>query len=257
MMTELKQTVDLMLSENFRDNLKAEYWQNIIRYNSLSMYIDKLKNSKNPYESSVSIKMLERQLTYMSLLNSVLEERLEADDITLDEEFSDVITLADVLDVYEGTREYQGIVEVIQKWYYGYVSKTAWCATAVCWALAQLGLRAYTLNGKTDNVYQLNTLLKASASKGKCKLISDPLEYKRGDIVILCFDSVFNVNASKHVTIFNRPLIGNKFEGIGGNQSDSIRYSNYDMNNIIAVYRPDYEMGTLETIETLPLYTGA
>lgn len=256
-MTELKETVDLMLSDNFRDRLKAEYWQNVIRYNSLSMYIDKLKNSKNPYESAVPIKTLERQLTYMSLMNGVLEERLEADDINADEEYIDEITLADVLDVYEGTREYEGIVEIIQKWYYGYLSQTAWCATTICWALAQLGLRVYTLNGNTDNVYQLDILLKASAKKGNCKLILNPAEYKRGDIVILCFDSVFNLTASKHVTVFNRPLIGNKFEGIGGNQSDSIRYSNYDMSNIIAVYRPYYDMGTLETIETLPLYTGA
>lgn len=256
-MTELRETVDLMLSDNFRDRLKAEYWQNVIRYNALSMYIDKLKNSKNPYESPVPIKSLERQLTYMSLMNGVLEERLAADDINADEEISEEITLADVLDVYEGTREYEGIVDTIQKWYYGYLSKTAWCATTICWALAQLGLRVYTLNGKTDNVYQLNTLLNASAKKGNCKIISKPAECKRGDIVILCFDSVFNLTASKHVTVFNRPLIGNKFEGIGGNQSDSIRYSNYDMNNIIAVYRPDYEMGTLETVETLPLYTGA
>ena len=34
-MTELKDTIELMTSENYKDRFKAEYWQTKIRYDKL------------------------------------------------------------------------------------------------------------------------------------------------------------------------------------------------------------------------------
>ena len=43
---------------------------------------------------------------------------------------------------FEGTKEYDGIVAQIQKWYYGSLIKASWCATAVSYFMDQLGVPA-------------------------------------------------------------------------------------------------------------------
>lgn len=164
---------------------------------------------------------------------------------------ADLLTLADVFYHYDGTREYDGIVAVIQRWYYGFLIKEPWCATSLCWALAQLGLREYTLKGKMENVYFLNKALHEAVMDKRCESVtSEELQY--GDIVILNFSSIFSSTASKHVTVFDRWETTEKFAGIGGNQDDSICVKAYSKNNIYACYRPHYFKGTLKKLGDLP-----
>lgn len=164
---------------------------------------------------------------------------------------NEFITLADVFEKYTGTKEYDGIVAVIQKWYYGYVSETPWCATALCWALAQLGLREYTLQGKTDNVYTLYMMLEKACKQNRCTKIESITNAVRGDIIILCYSQNFNTTASKHVTVFKEIKNGSLY-CIGGNQSNSIKSSHYMLDNCIGIYRPHYEEETVRKVEDLP-----
>lgn len=162
-------------------------------------------------------------------------------------------TVADVFKQYEGTIEYNGIVGVIQTWYYGYLYKDSWCATAMCWTLAQLGLRAYTIGGKYENVYNLKQAFDKGVETGTCFKI-DKYEMQYGDIVILCFDNEFTVTAKKHVNSFLNysDSIPNYYNGIGGNQHDGIIPQQYRIDDIVAVYRPQWDKGTLKSLDNLP-----
>jgi len=68
---DLKDTVDLMLSDNYRDRLKAEYLQAKIRYDKL---FNKLCEEHDEYSRQTA--MFERQLDVMLEYINVLEDRL-------------------------------------------------------------------------------------------------------------------------------------------------------------------------------------
>lgn len=68
---DLKDTVDLMLSDNYRDRLKAEYLQAKIRYDKL---FNKLCEEHDEYSRQTA--MFERQLDVMREYINVLEDRL-------------------------------------------------------------------------------------------------------------------------------------------------------------------------------------
>lgn len=159
-------------------------------------------------------------------------------------------TVTDVFMHYQGVQEWDGIIPIIQKWFYGSMIKAPWCATSMCWALAQLGLREYTLKGKSENVYDLNERLKDAVSHGRCdeKKIDD---IRYGDIIIFSWDGDFKPTSSKHVAGVIK-LNGKNIKCIGGNQSDGINIADYDTHKIYAVYRPHYEQGTLKSLEDLP-----
>lgn len=187
----------------------------------------------------------------------ILEDILEDAEIVIngtvynkEETHPNFFTVADVFMHYQGTQEWDGIIPTIQKWFYGSMVKTAWCATSMCWVLAQLGLRQYTLQGKSDNVFNLNTRLRDAVSHGRCdeKKIED---IKYGDIIIFSWDGNFRPDSSKHVTSAIK-LDGDHIKCIGGNQSNGINVASYDIHKIYAVYRPHYEQGTLKSLEDLP-----
>lgn len=162
------------------------------------------------------------------------------------------LTLADVMEKYGGTQEYDGAVGECQKWFYGTLVEEPWCATWLCWCLTQLGLRNYTIKTKTDNVFVLFGLLNDSVNRGSCKRIMNPEDMKRGDIVILNFSEMFSTTANKHVTVYTGKDTSSKFEGIGGNQDDSVCKKYYDISNIYAIFRPDYTKEAVNSLEMLP-----
>lgn len=166
-----------------------------------------------------------------------------------------LLTLADVMEVYEGTKEYTGVVAAAQKWYYGYVSKTPWCATFLCWCLAQMGIRAYTLDGRAENVYILNELLIQAAAKDKVKII-DPKYGERGDIIIYGWSVPFSTMSSKHVGVIYSPLEGSLYPTIGGNQDDMIKVTKYHIQYVKGIYRPDYSVSSLKNLSSLPKFEG-
>lgn len=159
-------------------------------------------------------------------------------------------TVTDVFMHYQGTQEWNGIIPTIQKWFYGSMIKEPWCATSMCWALAQLGLREYTLKGKSDNVFNLNQRLRDAVSHGRCH--AEKIDnIKRGDIIIFSWDGNFNLTSNKHITSAIK-LEGDVVKCIGGNQSNGINITSYDTHKIYAVYRPHYEQGSLKSLEDLP-----
>lgn len=153
-----------------------------------------------------------------------------------------ITTLADLFEAYEGTVEYNGIVAEIQKWYYGFVSKTAWCATAVSYFAAQLHLpfaRAENVRVLLDNVDKTCTRI-YNREYGDSK----DYKIKRGDILFFLWDNEERMSnvSSKHVGIaFNDSYSPYRVECIGGNQNNCICVKSYNRSNLYAVYRPPYK----------------
>lgn len=187
-------------------------------------------------------------LDMMHLINTLLKKIPEP----VEEKPAEVLTLADVMSNYIGTKEYEGIVAVCQKWYYGSVYQAPWCATFLSWCLSQMGLLTATLDIKLENVYNCWNKLMNKTREGKVTLISSPSQAKRGDIVVFNWDKTFNTVSSKHIAVATGLFKDNKIEVIGGNQDDMICCKLYSMDKIVNVFRPNYKLSTLKSLENLP-----
>lgn len=80
-MNELKDTVDLMLSEDYKDRFKAEYYQTKIRY-------DKLRNMYNNWDSLNFTPTCDKgvyfaQLRFQKAYLGILEDRAEIEGVEL------------------------------------------------------------------------------------------------------------------------------------------------------------------------------
>ena len=159
-------------------------------------------------------------------------------------------TITDAFEPYIGTHEYDGIVADIQRWFYGDLYKGAWCATAVSYFMNTLGLLEQ-LGGKNENVYEMMIATqRASTRTGIGKFMYRPeipegYLIKRGTIIFnLNSGTYMTVTSSKHVTTaykdFEFHLRSGSFRGLGGNQSDEIRVSEYKQTKIYAIYEPQY-----------------
>lgn len=78
---EFKDTIDLMLSNNYKDRFKAEVYQ-------LKIRIDKLENVLNnyfdsPFQFNCSYDLLHEQLIYMQNYYNILLKRAEIEQIEL------------------------------------------------------------------------------------------------------------------------------------------------------------------------------
>ena len=73
---ELKETIDLMLSDNRKDRLKAEYWQTEARLEKLTSYISKLEAGGEP-DVDDSIDVLQAQHAAMKEYLYFLELRMK------------------------------------------------------------------------------------------------------------------------------------------------------------------------------------
>lgn len=158
------------------------------------------------------------------------------------------LTVLDVFQPFLGTKEYKGIVEVIQKWFYGSAVQAAWCATSMSWALAQLGLMKKSLGTKQDNVYYFEQALQ---KQGVTKVAGID-QAKSGDIVILNMSAKWSPSASKHVTAYTGKRDGDLIYCIGGNQSDHLQESAYKLANVRSIWRPAYGTGGVSNLNHLP-----
>lgn len=140
-------------------------------------------------------------------------------------------TLADLFEKYIGTKEYTGTVAAIQRWYYGSVEKSPWCATAISYFWYQL------TGNHILHAENVKTLLDQCAGAGM-QLITDLSSLRRGDIVFFLWSGTgpMTTTSSKHVSIYT----GKPNQYIGGNQDDSICIKTYSPDSIYAVYRPNY-----------------
>lgn len=80
---ELKDTVDLMNSEDYNDRLKAEYFQTKLRYDKLHKMLVKRAAGTLDFEPKCSVALLTEQKRYMGEYLRVLETRAEIEGIDL------------------------------------------------------------------------------------------------------------------------------------------------------------------------------
>ena len=80
-MTELKDTVALMESNDYKDKFKAEYWQTKMRFDALRKTIVKL--DAGTLKLNTDIRLLREQLSAMESYLYVLEVRAEIEKIEL------------------------------------------------------------------------------------------------------------------------------------------------------------------------------
>ena len=82
-MNNLKDTIELMNSENYQDRFKAEYQQTKIRYNKLHKMIVKYEAGKLDFEPKCPLELLQKQASYMGNYLKILEVRAEIEKINL------------------------------------------------------------------------------------------------------------------------------------------------------------------------------
>lgn len=78
-----KDTIDLMLSSNYEDRFKAEYYQTKIRYNRLHEMIVKYQADTLGFIPTCSIDLLKEQASNMGNYLRILEIRAEIENIKL------------------------------------------------------------------------------------------------------------------------------------------------------------------------------
>lgn len=85
--TDLSQTVDLMLSEDYKERFIAEYAQITIRVKRLERVLTRIADKSAPdcFEPTCDIEILETQLKYMNAYRGSLIFRAALEEIDLPE----------------------------------------------------------------------------------------------------------------------------------------------------------------------------
>lgn len=78
-----KNTVDLMLSDNYKDRFRAEYYQTKERYQRLHLMIIKYEAGTLDFQSDCPLELLKRQAKAMGEYLYVLEMRAQLEEIDL------------------------------------------------------------------------------------------------------------------------------------------------------------------------------
>lgn len=81
---ELKDTISLMTSEDYKDRFRAEYWQAKIRYEKLHAMCVKYESGTLDFHPSCSLDLLKEQKSYMGRYLYLLEVRAEIEKIDLE-----------------------------------------------------------------------------------------------------------------------------------------------------------------------------
>lgn len=79
----LKNTVDLMLSDNYKDRFRAEYYQTKERYQRLHLMIIKYEADTLDFQPDCPLELLKRQAKAMGEYLYVLEMRAQLEEIDL------------------------------------------------------------------------------------------------------------------------------------------------------------------------------
>lgn len=82
-LVELNETVDLMLSADYEERFRAEYWQLRIRYEKLNMMLYKWDKGTLEFTPSVPREVYDRQVKIMRDYLELLFERASIEDIRL------------------------------------------------------------------------------------------------------------------------------------------------------------------------------
>ena len=82
---ELKDTISLMTSEDYKNRFKAEYIQNVVRYKKLKAMLDKWDNGKLDLSPTCPRSTYNIQVKAMTDYIAVLEARAVMENIALPE----------------------------------------------------------------------------------------------------------------------------------------------------------------------------
>lgn len=82
-MRELIDTTKLMISKDYKDRFKAEYYQTVIRFDKLYEMIVKYENGTLEFKPTCSIDILKKQKDIMFKYIGILEERAKIEKINL------------------------------------------------------------------------------------------------------------------------------------------------------------------------------
>ena len=80
---QLKDTVEMMNSADFKERIKAEYYQLSVRLDSLTNMLIKWENNMLDFEPKCSKETLENQLVFMQGYLDILRLRAEIEEIDL------------------------------------------------------------------------------------------------------------------------------------------------------------------------------
>ena len=80
---ELKDTIELMTSDNYEERFQAEYYQTKIRYKKLHNMIIKMEAGTLEFEPKCDLELLKSQCSNMGAYLYMLEIRAEKEDISL------------------------------------------------------------------------------------------------------------------------------------------------------------------------------
>lgn len=79
----LKDTIQLMLSDDFKERFKAEYYQLNKRIAGLQGMLIQYRQGTLDFVPNCSYDLLHEQLVYMELYREILEERAKIENIDL------------------------------------------------------------------------------------------------------------------------------------------------------------------------------
>ena len=82
---ELKNTIEMMNSADFKERFKAEYFQLTIRREKLEAMLEKYKAGTLPFTPNCSYELLYAQAIYMEQYQHILEERARIENVQLKE----------------------------------------------------------------------------------------------------------------------------------------------------------------------------
>lgn len=80
---DLKDTVELMLSDDYKDRFKAEYYQTKIRYEKLHKMLVKYEAGTLDFEPDCPFDLLKEQAMHMGIYLNKLEIRAQIEKIEL------------------------------------------------------------------------------------------------------------------------------------------------------------------------------
>lgn len=82
-MKELKETVEMMNSEDYKERFRAEYWQTYIRYVKLTDMVDKWEKGELNFTPTCKKGIYKTQLLHMSNYLSILRIRAKIENVDL------------------------------------------------------------------------------------------------------------------------------------------------------------------------------
>lgn len=83
-MMELKETVKMMQSADYKERFKAEYWQVVIRYQKLKAMLQKWDNGELNFNPTCPRSTYNMQIKAMTDYIAVLEARAVMEGVELD-----------------------------------------------------------------------------------------------------------------------------------------------------------------------------